>query len=42
MTAQCIDVPADEVDAFISEKMTDYGYWPEFMILRAAPVIVTL
>ena len=23
MTAQCIDVPADEVDAFISEKMTD-------------------
>lgn len=22
MTAQCIDVPADEVDAFISEKMT--------------------
>jgi hypothetical protein len=25
MTAQCIDVPADEVDAFISEKMTDYA-----------------
>ena len=25
MTAQGIDVPADEVDAFISEKMTDYA-----------------
>ena len=25
MTAQCIDVPTDEVDAFISEKMTDYA-----------------
>ena len=25
MTAQCIDVPSDEVDAFISEKMTDYA-----------------
>ena len=25
MTARCIDVPTDEVDAFISEKMTDYA-----------------
>ena len=25
MTAQCIDVPTYEVDAFISEKMTDYA-----------------
>ena len=25
MTAQCTDVPTDEVDAFISEKMMDYA-----------------
>jgi len=25
MTAQCTDVPTYEVDAFISEKMTDYA-----------------
>ena len=25
MTAKCTDVPTDEVDAFISEKMTDYA-----------------
>ena len=25
MTAQCTDVPADEVDVFISEKMMDYA-----------------
>ena len=25
MTTRCIDIPTDEVDAFISEKMTDYA-----------------